>query len=146
MYVPPYRALLSMIAASAKRPDAKTLAVPEGVFKALLQMALTAADFDETAYLRENPDVAESLRRGGIPGAKFHYVNYGYFEGRPGGVAVDAAWYERQYPDVAQGIRSGRAKVKSAMEHFNVAGAAEGRAPNGALQPAVAAWLKALGA
>ena len=146
MYVPPYQALLAMISAGAKRHDAKSVAVPEPVLRLILQLALSQAQFDEGAYLRENPDVADSVRRGMVSSAKFHYVNYGYFEGRSGGVPVDTIWYEKQYPDVAQAMRSGKTKVKSSTEHFHVAGAAEGRAPNAASQAEVVIWLKALGA
>ena len=146
MYIPPFQALLSIMSEGARNQRAKTIAVPEPILKLILRLALQeGSDFDESAYLRENPDVAESVRRGAIPSAKHHYVNYGYLEGRKGAIPVDAAWYEKQYPDVSQAIRTGKAKVKSAMEHFQVAGAAEGRAPNAASQAAALAWTNAMG-
>ena len=145
MYVPPYHALLSMISEGARHQKAKTILVPEAVLKLILRLALEEAQFDELSYLRENPDVADSVRRGAIPSAKYHYVNFGYLEGRKGAVPVDAAWYEKQYPDVAQAIRTGKTKVKSAIDHFHVAGAAEGRAPNAANQAAALDWMNAIG-
>jgi hypothetical protein len=145
MYVPPYQAFLTMAAASAKRQDSNSVLIPEAALKLLLQMALSQAEFDETSYLRENPDVAQSMRRSAVPNAKHHYINYGYFEARAGGVPVDSAWYEKQYPDVAQAMRTGKTRVKSAAEHFHVAGAAEGRAPNASSQAAASTWIKAFG-
>ncbi len=43
--------------------------------------------FDESGYLRLNPDVAEAIKRGHVPSGYLHYVSYGYREGRavPGG-------------------------------------------------------------
>lgn len=145
MYLPPYQALLSMLSAGAERKGAKNIVVPEQVLKMILQMALSQTQFDENAYLKENPDVADAVRRGVMPNANYHYVNFGYFEKRPGGVPVDTAWYEKQYPDVALAIRSGKSRVKSALEHFDVAGAAEGRAPNASSQFAAQAWRAAIG-
>ncbi len=143
-YLPPHTALFAMIRQGAERPNSKNVVIPEDLLKKILQVALSTADFDEASYLKENPDVAESVRRGSVPDAKFHYVNYGYFEGRKGAIPVDAVWYERQYPDVASAIRSGKADVKSPSEHFYVAGAAEGRAPNAASQGAVKAFFKSV--
>ena len=37
---------------------------------------------DEEAYLAANPDVAEAVRQGRIPGALEHYLAYGRAEGR----------------------------------------------------------------
>ena len=145
MYIPPFQALLSMMSEGARNPKTRTIAVPEAILKLIVRLALEEGDFDEGTYLRENPDVADSVRRGAISSAKYHYINYGYFEGRMGAVPVDSAWYERQYPDVAQAIRTGRAKVKSPMEHFQAAGAAEGRIPNAASQAAVLEWTNAMG-
>ncbi len=133
-----------MIRDAAGRANSKNIVVPEGLLKKLLQLALLTTDFDEASYLRENPDVADSVRRGLVPNGKFHYVNYGYFEGRRGAIAVDGVWYERQYPDVASAIRNGKADVKSPSEHFYVAGAQEGRAPNASSQGAVKAFFKTL--
>jgi hypothetical protein len=143
-YLPHHTALLAMIRNGAAQPNSKTIVIPEELLKKILQLALSAADFDEATYLRENPDVADSVRRGLVPDAKFHYVNYGYFEGRKGAIPVDGVWYERQYPDVATAIRSGKAEVKSPSEHFYVAGAGEGRSPNAASQVAVKAFFKDL--
>ena len=76
MYLPPYQALLSMISEGARNQKAKTINVPESILKLILRIALEETQFDEDAYLRENPDVAESLRRGAIPSAKYHFINF----------------------------------------------------------------------
>lgn len=43
----------------------------------------TPPDFDETAYLRANPDVAEAVERGVLATGFMHYVLHGRGEGRP---------------------------------------------------------------
>lgn len=40
------------------------------------------ADFDETAYLQANPDVAEGVTAGVIGSGRAHYMTYGQFENR----------------------------------------------------------------
>jgi len=58
-----------------------------------------------------------------------HFIGYGYFEGRRGGLPkVDEQWYLQTYRDVAQAVQSGQ--IASATEHFEIIGAAEGRAPS----------------
>ncbi|WP_028572294.1 hypothetical protein [Desulfonatronum lacustre] len=45
------------------------------------------ADFDADTYLAANPDVKEAIESGAFAGsAFFHFVEYGYDEGRPGGI------------------------------------------------------------
>ena len=57
-----------------------------------------------------------------------HYVETGYFENRlPRRLVVDEAYYIKENPDVAEGIRRGI--VKNAQDHFDNAGFAEGRLP-----------------
>ena len=43
---------------------------------------VAAADFDEQAYLKRNPDVAQGIARGMFPSGYDHYKNYGRYEGR----------------------------------------------------------------
>ena len=37
---------------------------------------------DERWYLKQNPDVAESIRNGAVPSAQEHFDKDGYSEGR----------------------------------------------------------------
>ena len=39
-------------------------------------------DFDEEAYLQQNPDVAEAVVSGAFPSGFVHYFQLGYREGR----------------------------------------------------------------
>lgn len=147
MYVPPYKAIVAS-AGVKKSPDASqnSITISKELLKLMLQVIISTSDFDEASYLRLNPDVAEAVRRGDVASGRMHYIGFGYFEDRLGGAdEVDAAWYEKTYPDVAQGIRSGKVQVKTVVEHFRVAGAAEGRAPNASSVDDAQLWKKAMG-
>jgi len=129
MYFPPYKQLLSKasIKNGATR-DSDLVTIRRDLFEFVLQAALATSEFDEEAYLSANPDVADGPVRNGEMTARQHFVAYGYFENREGGLpTVDADWYEKTYVDVKRAISEGR--VKSATQHFEVTGAFEGRAP-----------------
>ena len=79
--------------------------------------------------IAKNPDVNDAVIQGGVESGFVHFIGYGYFEGRLGGItAVDEAWYLRQNPDVAAAVNAGA--INSATDHFYKVGAAEGRSPN----------------
>jgi hypothetical protein len=140
MYFPPYDQLLKMAGRGAAKPNnGGQVTVPRSLFEFLLQVALTTSDFDETSYLAANPDVRASLARGGELNAQQHFVGYGYFEGRKGGLPkVDERWYLQTYKDVSEAVQGG--KIGSAAEHFELVGAAEGRAPSRHYQEVAKRW------
>ena len=144
MYVPPYDALLRAIGTSRESLEgASEVAVPMGLFRFLVQLAIANGDFNEAGYLRANPDVAEAVRRGEIESARLHYIGFGSFEGRQGATPeVAERWYLRSYPDVGTAVRSG--KLGSATEHFMVVGASEGRSPSVRYESDAAQWKTAL--
>ena len=144
MYVPSYDSLLRSLKKSKSELERATdLAIPVGLFKLLLQLAIAYADFDEERYLAANPDVREAVNRGEIESGRLHYIGFGYFEGRKGGtVSVDESWYLRKYPDVAGAVRGGR--IESAAHHFNSIGAGEGRSPSAEQQDNAAQWKEAI--
>ncbi|MGA2537709.1 MAG: hypothetical protein ABSF53_16950, partial [Terracidiphilus sp.] len=130
MYLPPYQQLLR---ATHNEPNGEQatdhVTIPFALFKFLLQAALSSADFDEEAYLAANAEVRDNLSRAGNITPHQHFVWYGYFEGRRGGLPkVDEPWYLATYSDVAAGIPN--RDIASATEHFEQVGAAEGRAPS----------------
>src|SRR5688572_810076 len=47
-----------------------------------LEPYATEENFDEEAYLRANPDVAEAVRKGGMPSGRVHFEHHGKREGR----------------------------------------------------------------
>jgi SAM-dependent methyltransferase len=47
-----------------------------------MSQVVTAANYDEAAYLAANPDVAEALRAGHILNGRQHFDHYGIHEGR----------------------------------------------------------------
>jgi hypothetical protein len=140
MYVPPYDALLRSLQTTRSAIDTKSpITIPASLLKLLLQLAVTCSDFDEDGYLSANPDVREAVERRDIESGHLHYIGFGYFEGRPGGMAkVDEDWYLRAYPDVAEALRDGR--VESAWQHFQLIGGGEGRSPNADQQANAAQW------
>jgi hypothetical protein len=144
MYVPPYQALLRSLRTTKSAVDAAAdITISGELLKLLLQLAIAQSDFNEEGYLRANPDVREAVARGQIASGRVHYVGFGYFEGRVGGVvAVDEKWYLRTYPDVAPAVREGR--IESAAQHFNAIGAGEGRSPNAEEAANASQWKKAL--
>jgi hypothetical protein len=144
MFVPSIEALSNKLNFDRSSLDQDgTVRVPAAMLKFLLQIALTAVEFDEGAYLKENPDVAEAVERGEIASAYMHYIGYGYFEGRSGGgPEVDEDWYLQKNPDVANGIRN--AQINSASQHFHRVGAVEGRSPSANQQHSAAQWKRAL--
>ena len=103
--------------------------ISEERLKQVLIPMIKAIEFDENYYKRENADIAEGLASGEIPSARYHYVNYGYFEDRlPRAVAVDEKWYLTEYGDVAQAVAEGR--LMSGAQHFFKSGFKEGRLPS----------------
>jgi hypothetical protein len=84
-------------------------------------------EYDETFYLERNPDVAEAVRRGDWPSGFTHYCVSGRIKGRAAAPAVDAEWYVKTYPAVADEIAAGQAV--SASEHFHRFGRCRGYLP-----------------
>lgn len=143
MYVPPYEALLGALGTSRAAAEAAgRITVPTALFRMLLQIAVAESDFDEDAYLAANPDVAEAVRKREIESGLAHYVGFGYFEGRRGGIGFDAKWYVETYSDIAEAVTKGQ--VGSAEEHFRATGGGEGRYPIPAERASAAEWKRVL--
>jgi hypothetical protein len=144
MFVPPYIPLLkSLNASKAEAEEAGEITVPLPLLKLLLQIALAQVDFNEDNYLRANPDVRAAVERGDVESGLMHFIGYGYFEGRGGGMAiVDEEWYLGRYPDVRAAVEVGT--VKSAEQHFHSVGAGEGRSPSAPEEDNAFQWKRAL--
>ncbi len=144
MYVPPFESLLRAL--GVDRPGyerSSKIPLPKEVFKFLVKLALEASEFNEAGYLKENPDVADAVRRGEVKDVREHYIHFGYFEGRTGGTpTVDENWYLKTYPDVAVAVKLGQ--IGSAREHYNIVGGSEGRSPNPDYVPVAEKWKKVL--
>jgi hypothetical protein len=112
-----------------ERLEGKTrIPINPSLLKFLVQQLIGKLSFDETYYLEQNPDVAESYKVGNILDLHEHFKTTGYFEGRRGSPPeVDEAFYLQSYPDVAEAIRAGR--IRSAVEHYVITGASEDRTP-----------------
>lgn len=144
MFVPSVESLMSALNLdkSAVKGDGQIM-VPARLLKLLLQIALATTDFNEDAYLRQNPDVAMAISRGEVESGRHHYIGFGYFEGRlGGGAAVDSRWYLSKYPDVAAAVKDGR--VTSAEAHFHFIGGGEGRSPAPDHESEAAQWKAAI--
>jgi hypothetical protein len=139
MYLPPYSQLLKKAVAGRTAAGDGEVVLSIGLFQFLLQAALGTADFDEEQYLAANPDVRSKLAKSREFTPAQHFVGYGYFEGRRGGLPrVDEQWYLQTYPDVAQAVNKGQ--IASASEHFEIIGAGEGRAPSRAYVDVARQW------
>ncbi|MDR3571116.1 MAG: hypothetical protein P4L81_02875 [Candidatus Pacebacteria bacterium] len=109
----------------------------------LLQLAVAHCDFNEEDYFEQNPDVKDAVKLGRVENGFIHYIGFGYFEGRRGGIpAVDESWYLNKYPDVAAGVRAGA--INGAKDHFYNIGAAEGRSPNSDNESEALRWKQAI--
>jgi hypothetical protein len=144
MYVPPLESLLRALGVDrATYERSASISLPKEMFKFLLLLALESSEFNESGYLKENPDIPPAIRKGEIKDAREHYLGFGYFEGRTGATPpVDEAWYLANYKDVAQAVRQG--EIISARDHFNTVGSAEGRSPSASYSPVADKWKKAL--
>ena len=139
MFVPPYKALLGALGITAEQLDKQAeVTVSAKSLKLLIKAAVFGSEVDETGYLSANPDVRDALAKRTITSARQHYIAYGYYESRQGGVRVDVDWYLKANPDVAAAIRAG--KVTSASEHYYSSGAREFRAPNAAALDGCGKW------
>jgi hypothetical protein len=144
MFVPPYNPLLqSLNVSKAEVEEAGEVKVPLPLLKLLLQIALAQVDFNERGYLDANLDVKAAVERGDVESGLLHFIGFGYFEGRTGGMAiVDENWYLRKYPDVRAAVEMGT--IASADEHFNAVGGGEGRSPNAEEEAIALQWKAAL--
>jgi hypothetical protein len=134
----PYKLLVEVL-----QVDGGSVHLPKSLLEFLLRQILIHAEFDEETYLRMNPDVAASVRKGEWPQAKDHYIASGYFEGRAGATkTINEAWYLRVNPDVAEAVRSG--EWLSGESHYNEKGLFEWRAPNKELREVFSSWRMAL--
>lgn len=142
-YVPDFERIAQVLGlTSGTINDEKMVQVPVQLFKHLLTGWLINQQFDETAYLEANPDVAQAVREGSIDSAWSHYLLTGYYEGRkPGAYFVDPKYYRRTYPDVALAERKGQTTVS---EHYNNAGRAEHRDPCEAHAIMARIWRRSL--
>ncbi len=126
-YVPPYSTVRDFLTVGKSKEGATVTGLYED-FLDVLRLLLAGIDIDETWYLAQNPDIAQAVESGTIKSARQHFVEHGYFEGRPPfHIVVDEQWYLLQNPDVAESVRSGT--VESAQRHFELDGYREGRLP-----------------
>jgi hypothetical protein len=144
MFVPPYNPLLKSLNLSREEAErAAEVKVPLPLLKLLLQIALAQVDLNEDNYLRANPDVRAAVERGDVESGLMHFIGFGYFEGRTGGMAiVDEKWYLKKYPDVRAAVELGT--ITSADQHFHAVGAGEGRSPSAAEEDNALQWKHAL--
>ncbi|MEM9506586.1 MAG: class I SAM-dependent methyltransferase [Cyanobacteria bacterium P01_E01_bin.35] len=78
-------------------------------------------NFDETQYLRLNPDISDAVARGDFESGWDHYQRYGKAENRPGAVKQYASFDETQYlrlnPDISDAVARG--DFESGWDHYS---------------------------
>lgn len=90
--------------------------------------ALEIAEFDESWYLQNYPDVRAAVDAGIVNSGLDHWNDFGNLEKRlPHSFSMDESWYLDAYPDINEQIKN-KALV-SATEHWILAGYYEGRLP-----------------
>jgi hypothetical protein len=142
VFLPHPNTFMKALHVPKERLDGKTrIAVNPALMKFLLEQLIGKLSFDQSYYLDQNPDVAESYKAGNILDLHEHFKTTGYFEGRQGSrPEVDEAFYLQSYPDVAEAIRAGR--IRSAAEHYATTGAAEDRIPASKHADLVRRWVE----
>jgi hypothetical protein len=124
MFVIPYKLLTHLCPVV----DGK-VTIPKKLLDFLLMSLQSQAEFDEDRYLRHNPDVAASIRKGEWATGKQHFAKSGYFEDRGGaGLDVNEVWYGKANADVGRAIKSG--DWVSGETHYYTRGMFEWRCPN----------------
>lgn len=144
MSIPSFRSLLAGIGMTTKQFEStESVTVPSRFFKFLLQLNLDKASFDSERYLANNKDVVDAISRGSFDSAWSHFLQHGYFEGRPGAEpVVDEKWYTDFYSDIESAIRG--STMTSARQHFLESGELEFRFPNKATADLWQPWKAAL--
>jgi hypothetical protein len=134
MFVVPYRLLTHICHVTDDK-----VTVPKKLLDFLLMKLVSQSEFDEDRYLRQNPDVAASIRKGEWSTGKAHFAASGYFEDRGGaGLDVSESWYGKANADVGRAIKSG--EWVSGETHYHTRGIFEWRCPNKDAQADFAFW------
>ncbi len=143
-YLPHIDLFLRALRINKERLASKSkIAVDAKLLRHLLQVLAEAAPFSEEFYLEANPDIAEAHARGDIENLRAHFVEHGYFEGRPGAPPpVNETFYTSTYRDVADAVKRG--DVKSGAEHYLRSGASEARIPSPQLKGEIETWVTVL--
>lgn len=82
-------------------------------------------DFNESAYLEENPAVADAVNNGAFVSGLEHWIEFGFFEERQPQFAFDEEFYLATYPEVALAVADG--VFVNGLEHYLFFGDAENR-------------------
>lgn len=90
---------------------------------------MTAINFDENAYIQQNPDAAQAVANGSFSSGLQHWTIFGFKEGRTPQVPFNEQFYLDYYPDVAAAVSKG--DFSSGLEHYAMFGAGENRATVG---------------
>ena len=80
-YLPPFELIRRSIEISTVRGELRVNILYEN-FVTLLRQLIQGIEVDEAWYLKQNPDVADSIRNGSVSSAQEHFERDGYREGR----------------------------------------------------------------
>lgn len=128
-YLPPFEVLKSYLTVSSVAGELRVSCTYENMIE-MIRRLIEGVEVDEKWYLQRYPDIADAMRKGLVTGARAHFVNDGYFEGRvPFPIMVDERYYLGQNPGVADYVRRGL--LESGQQHFDENGYHEGRLPFG---------------
>jgi hypothetical protein len=141
MHIIPIEILARELGLGGSRLEDGQVIMPAVLLRYLLECALRAAPFDESAYLLANEDVQATIRQGRYLSAQEHFVTDGYFEGRQGtGPDFDEGWYLSRNPDVAEAVQAG--VWSSGRAHYKAEGKFEWRSPNAEVAEEIDRWRR----
>jgi len=104
------------------------LAVEKHFLANRLHNYISSIFLDAKWYFDTYPDVKAAFGKRGPPGAKEHFVKFGYFEHRmPYFIQIDEPWYCSKHEDVERAVSEQR--FPNGQAHFEALGYAEGRLP-----------------
>ena len=135
-YMPPIDLLASCCVSPDSLKGEGVVCVDAEALRLLIKAALSAVPIDPDLYLAQNDDLRGL---GGPEALRLHFINHGYFEGRPFPVAgFDAEYYVSVNVDVARAFLAGA--IGTPLEHYLSNGIRELRSPSLEAESEVSQW------
>ena len=138
-YIPPLDVISKCLGCTqADLTGSGQIYIGADAFRLVVKVALAAMTIDVDLYLSQNPDL-QGIEGINAEALRWHFINHGYFEGRPFPVGeFDEEYYLGRNIDVAKAYLSGA--VRSPLDHYVDAGIREFRSPSANSESWVAEW------
>ena len=142
-YIPPLDVISKCLGCTqADLTGSGQIYIGADAFRLVVKVALAAMTIDVDLYLSQNPDL-QGIEGINAEALRWHFINHGYFEGRPFPVGeFDEEYYIERNIDVAKAYLSGT--VRSPLDHYVATGIHEFRSPTAESEPLVSEWAAVL--